>query len=56
MQLLLDQMAIDAGVPNTYVDYSQYHFQQKYFEGTGVLIFDNENHKVYVNRSQRTDD
>jgi len=38
-----------------YIDMTHYHYKKKYFEGTGVLIFDTINHKVYVNISPRAD-
>ena len=40
----------------TYVKgYLDMHFQKLYLEGTGVLIFDTINQKVYVNLSPRAD-
>lgn len=43
--------------PNShYLDFSRYHFKNIALEGTGVLIFDTINHKVYVNISPRADE
>lgn len=38
-----------------YQSFTHYHFENKFLEGTGVLIFDTINQKVYVNISPRAD-
>ena len=40
---------------SVYQSFSHYHFENKFLEGTGVLIFDTINQKVYVNISPRAD-
>jgi len=38
-----------------FIDLAGWHYKQKYLEGTGVLIFDTYNEKLYVNLSPRAD-
>ena len=53
MKMLID--AVNLKDKTEYVSFSHYHFKKLYLEGTGVLIFDTINRKVYVNLSPRAD-
>lgn len=54
VKLVQDMMKLGTG-KNEFVDFAHHHYKGKYLEGTGVLIFDTINLKVYVNISPWAD-